>query len=97
MVGRDPQNKIIADKTAELELLGGGHGAMMSSPYPIPIATTGLYFIEVYLESRLLTRMPLEIRYAKVEPTADAAQNTTATNQSAKKKSPVRKVRKPKS
>jgi hypothetical protein len=73
VIANDPQGKAIAKVEAIINLLGNNHGEMMRATMAIPITTTGLHWIDVYLNSRLITRMPAQIDYAKVQPTPGSA------------------------
>jgi hypothetical protein len=90
---RDPSGKKLAQLKAEIELLGGGQGPLIQVELPVPISTTGLHWMDVHLGSRLMTRVPFEIRHTKVDPSSAAPQPPAKATITATKKAAAPKVK----
>jgi hypothetical protein len=90
LVGREPTGKVTFKVVSDLELKGGGHGSRIAKRIPIPVTMVGLYWVDVLLDSRRVTRMPLEILYQKRTPPEvldlDRISAKKATKKSSRKK-----------
>jgi hypothetical protein len=91
----DPSGKRLARMVGKIELKGHGHGALLAHEFPIPITKPGLYWIDVKLNSRTMTRMPLDIHYTKVQPSPDIAAATDALKRRVERQSVPGKRKKP--
>ena len=99
IVAYDPSGDRLSETTAQIKFDGGNQGPFIQAEFPIPMKTTGLYWVHVYLNSRQLTQMPLEIRYTKVQPSlTDATSGVSKAAAKSRKHTSIRKkARKPKS
>jgi hypothetical protein len=86
IIGRDPSGKKVNEARSKLKLEGGVHGAMINTQIPLPVKTIGLYWFDVYLNRRLITSAPLEVRYEKIDLPAATPAPKKKTKKAAKKR-----------
>ena len=61
-----PSGETLQTVAMTVQMEGEGRGINIVSPMDIPYRLEGLYWFNVYFDGRILTRLPLEVRYSRV-------------------------------
>jgi hypothetical protein len=62
-----PDGQKIQETEMNVLFEGEDRGPAIIAPLALVVTQTGLYWIEVFLEERLLTRIPLRVQYQRVQ------------------------------
>jgi len=91
LVGVDPKGESIFQILSEFDLKGAGHGTRIAKQIPIPVASPGMHWCDVYIDNQLHTKMPLDIVYRKRVPEPLESEAGTPKKTQSKKSSTKRK------
>ena len=70
IVGTSPSGDAIAEVTTPVAFQGNEQGCVTQAPIALPVDGEGLYWFDVYLDKKRVTRIPLRIKYQFGEPVA---------------------------
>ena len=81
----DPNGDPIAQsgtETYRISLLGGASGHQLISPLRITASHAGVYWMEVYADDQVVSRIPLEARFEKMQTTlSESASKSDSASQ----------------
>jgi hypothetical protein len=66
IIPEQPSGETLAPATTSINLEGEGKGVNIVTRIDIPYKLEGLYWFKVLFDSKIITRVPLEIQYARM-------------------------------